>query len=116
MRLSMNKPNSWANINIIGGNANVEKNAVDPAMRNGSFFLNNTTASRKLFTKTNNSLRTDFSPIMIAAKICSTKSRFSSFQNQFDHTQKYFYLLSIFQSLIRHQEVTQNLLLQNQKK
>jgi hypothetical protein len=67
----MNNPNNWASIKIIGGNANVLKNAVAPAIRNGSFFLNNTTASRRLFIRTDNSYRNDLLPTMIAAKVCS---------------------------------------------
>jgi hypothetical protein len=60
----MNKPNNCASIKTMGGNANVVKKAVAPAIRKGSFFLNNTRESRREVINSNNSLDFDLFSVM----------------------------------------------------
>src|SRR5258706_6760364 len=65
----MKKPNNWATIKTIGGSANVVKKAVAPAIRRGSFFLNNTMDCRRLVINNENLLDPDLFTGMMEAKI-----------------------------------------------
>ena len=65
----INKPNSCDSIKTIGGNANVVKKAVAPAIRIGSFFPSNTNECRRLVNNSVNSLPFVLFSVMIQTKI-----------------------------------------------
>jgi len=60
----------------IGGNANVVKKAVAPAIRRGSFFLSNRMDCRRLVINDDILLDPDFFSGMIGAKITGKKTFF----------------------------------------
>src|SRR5688572_30631000 len=76
----MNKPNSCDSIKTIGGNANVVKKAVAPAIRIGSFFPSNANECRRLVNNSVNSLPFVLFSVMIQTKI---KRCFSSVLSSF---------------------------------